>query len=636
MKFTSAMLEHPMEDLATARERYLAGEPAPAGVRPVVRASWERCLSYGIDPRRMHPQTPDPARLREATTREQALLSSCRPLLQLAHETLADQPHLFALADRDGLVLQILTGPGLSEEELAHANLVEGASWHERDIGCNGVGTCLATGEPVALIGPEHFQESYIGWTCIGVPIHASGEVIGALDLSVPNEHMNVHAWGWVLSIAKAIETSLAQQKHTGRVELERVALDLETPFHAVRGVFVLLAKQLELPSTHAKILEEAASKVTESEMLLRASVARLQENEERWRRIGDSGMVGLLFWELDGRVTYANERFLEMIGYTRGDLGAGRIDWRGITPPEWEAADQIAIEDLRTRGATTPFEKEFLRKDGTRIPVLLSAAVFAGAPDRGVALVHDISDRKEAEREVRRAYQNARRALGERDHVLAVVSHDLRNPLNSITMASSLLLEDIPEDRKQIQVTIIRRAAAQMTRLIEDLLIVARLEGGGLSIVPQDCRCADLVHSAVEFLLPLAESRLVELRAGAATQRRVGADRDRILQVFTNLISNAIEHTPEGGRIVVSAEPDGEKEVRFSVQDSGRGIAPEDLPHIFDRFWQATQSRRTGAGLGLAIAKGLVEAHGGRIAVRSEPERGSTFYFALPVAEDS
>jgi PAS domain S-box-containing protein len=623
------------DDLAAARERYLAGDPAPAGVRPVVLASWERCRTYGVDPGRMRQQPPDAARLRAARARASTLLETAEPILQLAHETLAEQPHLLALADRDGLILRLLTGPGLRDEQFEPANLVEGASWHECDIGCNGVGTCLATGEPVLLIGPEHFQESYVGWTCIGVPIRLRGEIVGALDLSVPNEHTHIHTWGWTLSLAKGIEASLGHASSGMRAKAEQVAMDLDGPFHAVRGVFDLLIRQLGLPTAHAEFVETARSTVTEAETLVRASVARLHESEERLRRIAESGMVGVLFWELGGRITYANDRFLEMVGHDREDLEGGRIDWRAMTPAEWSAVDQAAIEELKERGATTPFEKEFVRKDGSRLPVLLSAAEFPGTRDHGITLVHDITERKEAEREIQRAYEEARQAVGERDHVLAVVSHDLRNPLNTITMTSSLLLEDISEELKQAQVVILQRAAGQMSRLITDLLDVSSIESGGLSIAPEPCRCLDLLQAAVEFLLPLAESRSVALRIRPPAECSVRADRVRILQAFTNLISNAIDHTSAGGRVEVGAEVNGSDEVVFRVRDTGCGIAPEHLPHVFDRFWRPPdRSSRPGAGLGLAIARGIVEAHGGRIWAGSEPERGSTFSFTLPLSQ--
>jgi PAS domain S-box-containing protein len=622
-----------MDDLVITRERYLAGDPAPGPVRPVVFTSWERCRSYGVNPYRMEPQAPDPARLRAARERRSRLMDAAGPLLERAHDALTDHPHLFALADEGGLILRILTGGGLPEMDFERANLFEGASWHERDIGCNGVGTSLATGEPVILIGPEHFQESYVGWTCIGVPIRAGGEIVGALDFSVPNEHTHIHTWGWLLSLATAIEASLARPSSRERVEADAVVMDLDGPFHAVRGVFDLLAQKLDLSPTHAGFLDEARSKISEAETLVRASVQRLRESEERLRRIAESDMVGVLFWDLNGRITYANERFLEMIGYSREDLEAGRLDWRAMTSPEWDATDRAAIEELGARGATKPFEKEFSRKDGSRVPVLVSAATFVGTPDRGVTLVHDITERRNSEREIRRAYEEARQALKGRDDVLAVVSHDLRNPLNAITMASSLLSEDISADLKDVQVSIIGRAAEQMTRLIDDLLDVSRIEGGGLRIDPEECRCADLVQAAVEFLRPLAESRSVVLRTGIRGDCVVRADRARILQVFTNLISNAIAHAA-AGEVGVGVRAETRGDVVFHVRDDGRGIAAEHLPHIFDRFWQVEESGRTGAGLGLAIAKGIVEAHGGRIWAESELGCGSTFYFALPAPE--
>jgi PAS domain S-box-containing protein len=400
-----------MDDLAAARQQYLEGNPAPEGVRPVVQASWERCRAYGVDPHHMRPQAPDPARLQTARGREQLLLESAGPFLQLAHEALANQPHLLALSDRHGLILRILTGPGLPEEEFEASNLLEGASWHERDTGCNGVGTCLATGESVILIGPEHFQESYVGWTCIGVPIQSGGEIVGALDLSVPNDHAHVHTWGWVLSLAKGIQASLARETSGGQIRMERVVMDLETPFHGVRGVFDLLVSQIELPPTHTAFLEAARSKLAQAEALVQSTIARLHESEERLRRIAESGMVGLLFWEIGGRISHANDRFLKMVGYSQADLEAGRVDWRAMTPPEWEAVDRAAIEQLCTVGASTPFEKEFIRKDGSRIPVLLSAATFSDTTERGVTLVLDISERKRAEQERERLLAAEREA---------------------------------------------------------------------------------------------------------------------------------------------------------------------------------------------------------------------------------
>jgi PAS domain S-box-containing protein len=617
-----------MEDLALARRQFLSGD-VPAGVRPVVLASWKRARSYGVSPYHLPAQTVDETVLAQAWAGNERLMRAAEPFLEIMRESLADQPYLIALADADGLILRTHHSLDLDAEALIRGNLFEGASWHERHIGCNGVGTCLAVGAPVILMGPEHWQEEYVGWTCIGAPLRGSdGALIGALDLSVPNEHTHAHAWGWTLSVAKAIESSYGQLVPGGRDEASLALADLDEPFGAVRGVLDLLAEQMEMPETHAAFLRQARAAVSEAERRLIDQTARL-------RRIAESDMIGLLYWHLDGRVTYANDRFLEILGYTREEFERWGIDWREITPSGWEAVDAAAVDELGRSGTTVPFEKEYLRKDGSRVPVLLTAATFPGTTDSGLTLVHDISDRIEAETQLRTAFETASRAVNERDAVLALVSHDLRNPLSTISMAAGLMLEPIAEEKKLSQAVIVRRAVDHMRRLIDDLLEVSLIEGGGLRISPETVEAATLVTAAMEVLAPLAESCSLRFRSETTTSTRVHADPDRILQVFTNLVSNAAAHTEAGGTIAVSADVQP-GEVRFCVADNGSGIAADHIPRVFDRYWQARRTAGGGAGLGLAIARGIVEAHGGRMWVESEEGTGSRFFFTLPVGDGS
>ena len=169
------------------------------------------------------------------------------------------------------------------------------------------------------------------------------------------------------------------------------------------------------------------------------------------------------------------------------------------------------------------------------------------------------------------------------------------------------------------------------MNRLIQDLLDVTRMEAGRLSIEPSRLRPGQLVAEALEPQKPVASSASLELELDLSPDLPdVWADRDRLLQVFENLIDNAVKSTEPGGHIAVGASP-RDAEVLFWVADSGVGIPAEQRPHLFDRFWQA--GRRGGAGLGLPIVKGLVAAHGGRIWVESTPGRGSTFFFTIPMA---
>jgi PAS domain S-box-containing protein len=251
------------------------------------------------------------------------------------------------------------------------------------------------------------------------------------------------------------------------------------------------------------------------------------------------------------------------------------------------------------------------------------------------LALAVDIARRAAIVVEHARLFHEAQQATRARDDILAVVAHDLRNPLNTVSMAASLMLENTPLDRVQErrQVEIVRRAADRMNRMIQDLLDVKRLESGRLGIDPRSEPPAALIYDTLDMLRPLAVSSTILLESNVAENLPpVLADSARIQQVLSNLVGNAVKFTPRDGRITVCADKvDGE--VRFSVIDTGPGIPAEQLPHIFGRFWQARPTDRRGIGLGLAIAKGIVEAHRGRIWVESSVGLGSTFYFTLPIA---
>jgi len=251
------------------------------------------------------------------------------------------------------------------------------------------------------------------------------------------------------------------------------------------------------------------------------------------------------------------------------------------------------------------------------------------------LSLAADLARRAAIVVEHARLFHEAQQATRARDDVLAVVAHDLRNPLNTVTMAVALMLETTPVEHTQErrQVEIVRRAADRMNRMIQDLLDVRRIESDRLGVDLKPESPASIVNDTVDMLRPLASGSTIRLEADIAEDLPpVAADAARIQQVLSNLVGNAVKFTPRDGRVTVCAERiDGE--VRFGVIDTGPGIPPEQLPHIFGRFWQARPSDRRGIGLGLAIAKGIVEAHGGRIWVESHVGLGSTFYFTLPTA---
>jgi PAS domain S-box-containing protein len=229
--------------------------------------------------------------------------------------------------------------------------------------------------------------------------------------------------------------------------------------------------------------------------------------------------------------------------------------------------------------------------------------------------------------------FKEAQEAISVRDDVVGVVSHDLRNPLNTIQLTASLLLNAC-DDRRSENVKwleIIQRSAQQMNAMIGDLLDLSSLEAGLFSLSQQDHDLAAVIEEACATLEPLAQAKPLRLECQLDDAiSTVWIDANQILRVISNLVGNAIKFTPEGGRILIRAEPTADA-VCISVADTGPGIPPEQLAHVFDRYWQARQGDRRGTGLGLAIARGIVEAHGGRIWAESEPGRGATVCFTVP-----
>jgi PAS domain S-box-containing protein len=226
--------------------------------------------------------------------------------------------------------------------------------------------------------------------------------------------------------------------------------------------------------------------------------------------------------------------------------------------------------------------------------------------------------------------YKAARRAIQARDDVLGVVAHDLRNPLGMILMQATLLRR---RGGSSEAIGVIERAGNRMNRLIQDLLDVTRLEAGALSVERCSLSTRQLIADVLDAQTPLVAAADLQLRVDLTAELpEVWGDRDRLLQVFENLIGNAVKFTGPGGHITVGAAPRA-AELLLWVADTGPGIGSEELAHLFDRFWQARKAGRRGVGLGLGIVKAIVEAHGGRIWVESALGRGSTFYFTLPTA---
>lgn len=277
---------------------------------------------------------------------------------------------------------------------------------------------------------------------------------------------------------------------------------------------------------------------------------------------------------------------------------------------------------------------QDYLHEDDVT-PALLAKTLRCAierkkAGEHAQRLAHT-GDALELATENARLLADAQRAVRARDELLAIVSHDLRNPLGVVDLALDLLVRD-PE-RSDLALPRAQRAVDRMKRLIEDLLEVSRIDAGTLQIDPKPTDLGPLLDELAEQHRVLcADKGVLFARDIAADLGTLDADRHRLAQVIANLLGNALELTPEGGHVVLVAHGDRDH-VTLAVSDTGAGIAPDHLAHIFDRFWRAPDRRRGGVGLGLAIVKGIVDAHCGTIAVESTLGKGTTFRVTLPRA---
>jgi CheY-like chemotaxis protein/anti-sigma regulatory factor (Ser/Thr protein kinase) len=236
---------------------------------------------------------------------------------------------------------------------------------------------------------------------------------------------------------------------------------------------------------------------------------------------------------------------------------------------------------------------------------------------------------------ELRRTVERLEEAVRSRDTVLSVVAHDLRNPLGVISIAANTLLQRLPGPSSRRPVERIIRSAQRADRMVRDLLAISAIETGQLSLDAKPTGTADLIFAAVESQQNVAAEASIIIGADLSPEvPPIHADEERILEVLENLIGNALKFTGQRGSITVGAGRKDDK-VAIWVKDSGAGIAPEQMPHIFDRFWQAKKKERRGMGLGLSISKAIVEAHGGQIWAESTLGMGTTIFFTIPAAPE-
>jgi PAS domain S-box-containing protein len=411
------------------------------------------------------------------------------------------------------------------------------------------------------------------------------------------------------------------QAKLIGALYLEnKLASHVFTP--ARISVLELLASQAAISLENARLYND------------------LREREARIRRLVDSNIIGIMMWNLDGRILDANEAFLHMVGYSRDDLVSGSLRWTALTPAEWNYAHERAAAEIRATGSHTPFEKEYFRKDGSRVPVLLGGAAFDERRDQGVSFVLDLTERKRVEGALRDTQTNLAHVmrmttLGE---LTASIAHEVNQPLAAIVANAEACLRwlgrgtpDLDAARRSVEWVIDDgNRASEVIRRVRALAKKTDIEK-----VPLDVN--DVIREVIVLVQRELISHQVSLRMELAPKLpMVLADRVQLQQVMINLVMNGIEamrSVTDRTRELVIGSLQETQQVLVSVTDRGVGISTEIADRLFNPFFT---TKSGGMGMGLAICRSIMEGHGGRLWATADVPHGATFQFTLPVSANT
>ncbi len=368
-----------------------------------------------------------------------------------------------------------------------------------------------------------------------------------------------------------------------------------------------------------------------------------LREREAKVRRLVDSNIIGIFIWDFEGRIIEANEALLHMVGHSRDDLVSGRVRWTALTPDEWREADERVMAELRATGSCKGFEKEYFRKDGSRVPVLLGAATFGECRDQGVAFVLDLTERKRAEENLRESERRYREAQMELAHVnrvttmgqlTASIAHEVNQPIAAAVTSADAGLRwlaaqppDLEEVRNAFEIVI--QAGSRAGEIVGRIHALIKK-------VPERKALLDINQTILETIA-LTRSEMRRHRILLQTELanglpRIWGDRVPLQQLILNLIMNAIEamsEVSEGSReLLIGTSLDTPEGVIVAVRDSGPGLKPESIDRLFDPFYT---TKSAGMGMGLSICRSITEAHGGRLWAAANLPQGASFHFSLP-----
>jgi PAS domain S-box-containing protein len=396
-----------------------------------------------------------------------------------------------------------------------------------------------------------------------------------------------------------------------------------------------------------------AVLKLVASQAAISLENARLYrdvaEREAKIRRLVEANIIGIIVWNVAGEVLEANDAFLRMVGYAREDLISGRVRWRDLTPPEIRAESELALAESERSGHATPFEKEYIRKDGTRVPVIVGLASFGDGRQEGVAFVLDLTERKQAEERVRegeRRYREVQTELAHANRVAtmgqlaASIAHEVNQPIAAtVTNAQAALrwLGGRPPNVDEV--------GEALTRIVKD----ANRAGDVLGRIRQLIKKSPPRKEPVDMNAAIRE--VVELTRGEAAKGlatvetaladglpHIEGDRVELQQVLLNLIVNALEAmggVSDGGRhLVIRTAPAEDGCVSVAVCDSGPGFGADSADSVERVFAPFYTTKETGLGMGLSICRSIIDGHGGRLWASPNTPRGAVVQFTVPARQ--